>query len=594
MGNYQNEISRIIKYFTLQNKNLKTEDAFEILALQYIFYKEKELSAIAGNIDDHLTNGTNDGGIDLVFYDDEDEVLSLVQCKTSSLSSDDILDEIRKMNTTVEAFKNHNTGAYSSKLKRVLRENLDRLPENGQIEYHVFYLGDFDVKNFERKLKNSPISDLEDLIKVTDTSLINTQIANIQDTTTKVREFKASIDKRGNFLEYESQDNYGVMINLSSKSLINMYELFKDKGLFDMNIRKYISHKLVDKGINDTLDKDRENFWFYNNGLIIAAEDLRVDGNKITFYNFSIVNGGQTTNRLGEYKGSNSQEFFIPCKVVYQKKAKPSDVNQFFTKIAETTNSQKPIKASDLKSNTPEMLTLRRDLNTHGIDFQIKRGEKSKSNKIRIKNEEFGQLILAFVMQRPGTARSNKKVLFESGNVYASIFKKNYTRTPEKLNFIIDLIDLYSRFKRITDEMKREEGLLEGTAKDILKNGNFILIALLGILYRVQNQDINSFREAVDDPSILSEATFEYGKFISNYKEDDLDAKIKELLVELTVIIEERYGILLAANEVTSVSNYFKKDSSYQEDILKTISSKMLLSRNSRPILEYSSFLKRS
>ncbi|TAA71928.1 AIPR family protein [Planococcus salinarum] len=593
MGNYQNEQNRIIKHFELENKKLKNEDAFEILALQYIFYKEKELSAITSNIDDHLTNGTNDGGIDLVFYDDEEEILSLIQCKTSSLSSDEILDAIRKMDTTVEAFRNHNTGAYSSKLKRVLRENLDRLPDNGQIEYHVIYVGNFDEKNFERKLKNSSISDLEDLIKITDEPLINTQIANIQDTTTKVREYKAALDKPNNVLEFESQENYGVMINLSSKSLIEMYELFKDKGLFDMNIRKYISHKLVDKGINETLDNDRENFWFYNNGLIIAAEDFSVDGNKISLYDFSIVNGGQTTNRLGEYKGSNSQEFYIPCKVVYQKQAKPSDINQFFTKIAETTNSQKPIKASDLKANTPEMLTLRRDLNTHGIDFQIKRGEKPKSNKVRIKNEEFGQLILAFVMQRPGTARSNKKVLFESANVYASIFKKNYSRSPDKLNFIIDLIDLYSRFKRITDEMKKEEGLLEGTAKDILKNGNFILIAVLGILYRIQNQDIDNIRDAVDDPSILSESTFEYGKFISNYKEDDLDKKIKELLVELTVIIEERYGVLLAANEVSSVSNYFKRDSSYQEDILKTISSKMLLSRTREAIYDYSSFLER-
>lgn len=592
MGNYQNELNQIMSFFGKDKIN--REKAFEILALQYIFYKEKDINSIVSNLNDHLTNGTNDGGIDLVYYDEEDEVLSLVQCKTSSISSDEILDEVRKMSTTVEAFKNYNTGAYSSKLKRVLRENLDRLTDNGQIEYHVFYLGNFDIKNFERKLKNSPINHLEDMIKITDIKLLNSQISNIQDTTSKVKEFKGSIDKTGNYLEYESQDNYGVMVNLSSNSVISMYEQFKDKGLFDMNIRKFISHKLVDKGINETLDKDRENFWFYNNGLIIAAEDLSFDGDKITFYDFSIVNGGQTTNRLGEYKGSNKQEFFIPCKIVYQKKSKANSIDQFFTKIAETTNSQKPIKASDLKSNTPEMINLRRDLNLYEIDFQIKRGEKAKSTKFKIKNEEFGQLILSFVMQRPGTARSNKKLMFESASVYASIFKKNYTRTPEKLAFIVDLIDFYSRFKRISDEMKKDDGELEGNAKDILKNGNFILIALIGVLYRLQNQDISSFKEAIDDPNVLNDSVFEYGNFISNYKDDDLDLKIKELIMELTIILEERYNVLLSANTVTSVSNYFKKDSSYHDDILKAVSSKMLLSRTNGPILEYSSFLKRS
>lgn len=46
---------------------------------------------------------------------------------------------------------------------------------------------------------------------------------------------------------------------------------YAGKGLFDLNIRKYIRNTLVDNGIKNTLDKDRQNFWFLNNGIIIAC-----------------------------------------------------------------------------------------------------------------------------------------------------------------------------------------------------------------------------------------------------------------------------------------------------------------------------------
>ncbi|MGP1906815.1 AIPR family protein [Metabacillus sp. JX24] len=592
-GTYVQEIERIKRYYSSINKSITDESAFEILVLQYFFYKEKEIYLLNGKVDDHLTNGTNDGGIDLVYYDDEDEILSLVQCKTTNLSSDEIIDEIRKMNTTVKAFENHNTGAYSDKLKRILQENLDRLPDNGQIEYHVFYLGNFDSNIFERKLNNSPISDLEDMINVSDSPIINTQISNIQDITAKISEFKAELDKANNFLEYESTENYGALVNISSNSLIKMYNKFKDKGLFDMNIRKFVPNKLVDSGIRKTLDSDRENFWFYNNGLIIACEDFEIDGNTIKIYNFSIVNGGQTTNLLGNYKGTNSQEFYIPCKVVFKKNDDKQKVNEFFTQIAETTNSQKPIKASDLKSNTPEMLSLRRVLENHKIDFQIKRGERFRNNMTKIKNEEFGQLILSFVMQKPGTARSNKKALFENNSIYASVYKKNYVSSSVRMEFIVDMIKFYDRFKRIVEEMKKNDDLFELNAKDVLKNGTFILLAIIGVLYRIHNNDIQNFKEAVDNPTLISESAFVFGKFISNYNEDDLDSKIKKLIIELVLLIEERYTMLLDAGEVTSVSNYFKTDKKYHDDLLKSISSKMLRERTSAPIMEYSEFLKR-
>ncbi|MBJ2184859.1 MAG: AIPR family protein [Muribaculaceae bacterium] len=84
----------------------------------------------------------------------------------------------------------------------------------------------------------------------------------------------------------------------------------------------------------------------------------------------------QTTTLIGKYKGDNSQDFYIPCKIVAAKSDSRADI--FFTKIAEATNSQKPILARDLKSNSPEMVSLYNWLKNKGIYLEIKRGFKPK------------------------------------------------------------------------------------------------------------------------------------------------------------------------------------------------------------------------
>ena len=130
-----------------------------------------------------------------------------------------------------------------------------------------------------------------------------------------------------------------------------MFIRYAEEGLFDLNIRKYINNRTVDEGIRHTLANDRQNFWFLNNGLIIACKDYDIDGNTVKLYDFSIVNGGQTTNIIGKFKGNNEEEFFIPCKIIKEKYRKGSE--NFYNRIAEATNSQKPILPRDLKSNSP-------------------------------------------------------------------------------------------------------------------------------------------------------------------------------------------------------------------------------------------------
>ena len=259
---------------------------------------------------------------------------------------------------------------------------------------------------------------------------------------------KIKIDKPNNYLEYESDALKGIQCNALSTSIISLYNKYAGGGLFDLNIRKYIKNTLVDSGIKKTLDSDRENFWFLNNGIIIACTDFDVDGDTVRLQDFSIVNGGQTTTLIGTYKGTNTKEFYIPCKIVATKNE--ATASYFYTKIAEATNSQKPIYPRDLKSNSPEMVKLHNWLEQEGIWLEIKRGQKVKKNfKYIIKNDELGQILLSFVHQLPGTSRNGKKKIFDTAATYDKLFKNNYEKDILQKGFIKDLIELDSRYSAI-------------------------------------------------------------------------------------------------------------------------------------------------
>ena len=62
--------------------------------------------------------------------------------------------------------------------------------------------------------------------------------------------------------------------------------------------------------------------------------------------------------------------------------------------------------------------------------------------------------------------------------------------------------------------------------------------------------------------------TFVYNSFISNYHGDDLDEKIINLITIIVQCLTENYVECANRNECSSVSNFFKTDKKYQENIL--------------------------
>lgn len=566
------ELQRIIDYAE-KAKNCKIADefAFNYLIMQFFFYNGMAIEDCYADIEDAVVDGTNDGGIDFVFYDDENDKIILGQSKyKESLAPNDVVTELNKMSNTVANFMIGNTGAYNSRVKLQLQNSLDRLSEEdtGNVEYHIYTTASVDMTAINTKIENQHASYSTDMINIYQKKDIEERINETMIRTELVSYASVDIDRPKNYLSYETDRIEGIVVNLSSKSLIKLFNKYADKGLFDLNIRKYIANKSVDAGIEKTLNSERENFWFLNNGLIIACKDFDLDGNTVKLWGFSIVNGGQTTNRIGKYKGENSQEFYIPCKIVREKQDSGGDV--FFSKIAEATNSQKPIQPRDLKSNSPEMRMLQGWLRKENIELEIKRGDKSKlkSPKYKIKNDEFGQYILSFVLQKPGTSRSGKKRIFDNNDLYNQIYRVNYNADESHREFVISSIDLIERTNTIIADLKKSSSL-NALQKEILKNGTQIIFAMLGVAYRIANNDLKK-EDIIQDPNCVKTGSqFIYRKVL-NYSLNEMEDYLKRIIVDVVKLVTETYqkNSSNTALEITSVSNYFKTDKKYYELVL--------------------------
>lgn len=105
-------------------KELNKEYLFSLVCYKY-FYNEGYLSY--KDYKEIFVDGKNDGGIDLIFVNDSNDLqtsLVLVQSKCINVISNkqEIIDIFTKMDQTINNFKMNKTASYNDRLKRILKD----------------------------------------------------------------------------------------------------------------------------------------------------------------------------------------------------------------------------------------------------------------------------------------------------------------------------------------------------------------------------------------------------------------------------------------------------------------------------------------
>ena len=297
----ESEISRIIEIAEADGIEISEERAFDYLICSLfcynsINYKENWNKLKSQNI----TDGSRDGGIDFVYFDDDNGKVIIGQNKYSNnCDVNSECAEIEKITSTIKSLYNGATTEFSRDMKSKVFNALDSLNEenDGNIEVVFSSLSNFDQIKVRDRIRDKNI--FSDLIFY-DLDDIEKAIEDLQKDLNVVSEFSFDIDKSKNILNYRSDKYEGSVFNISAVSLKSAFDRFETSGLFNLNIRRYVKAKNVDEAIKSTILNEKDDFWFKNNGLTIACQDYRFDGNTVKMYNFSIVNGGQTTTLISK------------------------------------------------------------------------------------------------------------------------------------------------------------------------------------------------------------------------------------------------------------------------------------------------------
>lgn len=152
-------------------------------------------------------------------------------------------------------------------------------------------------------------------------------------------------------------DKYkSYLIVIPATILASMYEKYGAQ-LLEQNVRCFLQARgNVNKGIRNTIIKEPEMFFAYNNGITAIAQDVEIrqgaSGLEIVrMKDLQIVNGGQTTASLfhTSHKDKASLEgIFVQMKLSV---IDSEDSEIVVPKISEYANTQNKVNAADFSSN---------------------------------------------------------------------------------------------------------------------------------------------------------------------------------------------------------------------------------------------------
>ena len=557
--------------------HLKDYEAFSLLCIKYFFFGEAGIPFDQDLVLEYLTDGANDGGIDAIFNDptSEGNDVIIVQSKYyehSELSAQDVAGELYKINETIKLLQSNKVSGFNEKLVTAFRNATSQCEEHGEIR--VCFFTSYQPKN--KRERNKIEKNIKTYFDKYDLEMnfrteVESQIELCDNGKLFVEYDKLELDRKDNYLEYEDS----VIVNISAKSLQELQNRRRN-GLLGMNLRYYVRQKAVDSGIETTINKEPENFWYKNNGILIVCDDYDLDGTVIKLYNFSIVNGGQTTNRIG--KLDIDKDFYLQCKVVKAKGKSKDDKDIFINNIAESTNSQKPIKKADLKANTPEQLRLKERLHKKHVYYITKKGDKTPKQYTEPYQtatlDQVGKLGLAAILQMPGSARSNSQRMYND-EYYYSIFGSD---VPEGV--IAELLKISYYYDKFLKTDIKDKGYDEKTVLPMVKNGRTFQYACITFLckinYGVFSYDmIPGLINNTDELKMVLRSMGDMKCIIKNHIENE-EETFFEIFSEigdevLGYCFSDALDKAESEQKTLAPSNYLKSDLNYYKDVLKRL-----------------------
>ncbi|MFJ8941170.1 AIPR family protein [Streptomyces sp. NPDC102365] len=232
--------------------------------------------------------------------------------------------------------------------------------------------------------------------------------------------------------------------------------------LFESNVRDYAGRTAVNTAIEGTLRSGhREDFWWFNNGVTIVAEDVRIAGKKIVVTDPQIVNGLQTSHEIFNHfqnSGRHNDRSILVRIIVPPSSGSARDV------IIRATNSQTELPAGALRATEKIQKDLEESLARYGYRYE-RRSNYYLNLGIPLEQvvsmSRLAREYTAFVLGEPHSALKHLDTYLLGGSHYDSVFS---TETDIDLYGLV--LDVHMRIGQFLAEYAKDRPLLGDTMEN--------------------------------------------------------------------------------------------------------------------------------
>lgn len=286
-----------------------------------------------------------------------------------------------------------------------------------------------------------------------------------------------------------------LVATVPASELKKVCDLIGIPTLFSLNPRSSLGVNDISKDIKNTIEKQPERLWHYNNGISAICERFKYNNENgiVSIENLKVVNGCQTVTTIARMRDVD------PHAGLVLRLSETVDT-AFSEKISECTNKQTSIKSSDLLSNHAYLINLETRFKKHGkFFFERKKGQESgmqsKKALYVIKNVDAARLKLAYSLERPHLSmRLPEASIFrfdpddpDESRTFSELYKDADPRDfiiPNVFNYLLGVIakNVGKNNPDINDDDKKN-------VKFLLKYkiGRYYVIGMIGKIIRSTN-----------------------------------------------------------------------------------------------------------
>ncbi len=389
----------------------------------------------------------NDLGIDAVYIDEENMTINLFNFKfreNFKAKAGQKLSSLSDSSKFMLAIENENTEKLDCTTKKVIEEIINRLNSMDRWLINLYcvsnenlelqddqYIDDFSQK-YNMEINSIVIDDIIDYISDNKNDIDSTFVADIDSVIPhKENELSSAtsylVKMSLNSLIKITCDDIEIRESEEEFNIENLKEIQFESDILNDNVRGFLGDTKYNTNIINTIDKEPENFFLFNNGITITANNIKgnvINGKKRFLCNLkgmSIVNGGQTVRSIYKYIEEEYEIQNLDTAKILVRFISTNEEEKLKTDIAEYTNSQNAISVFDLKSISYLQISLETFLKENDIQYVRKAGDTGDTEtlKYRISKEELAQILYS-LKGFPERATNQKKALFSK--YYNDIF----------------------------------------------------------------------------------------------------------------------------------------------------------------------------